>query len=300
MMIERTFRLSRPLSLRLTLGSMVRGPGDPCMRLDASGFWWATRSFGAGTTLRLSHPRDGLIEATAWGDSAGAALDAVPQLIGEHQDDASFSTDNAVVARLHKEHRGLRIPRTNAVFEVITPLIIGQRVTTREAHRSYRQIVPRVSEPAVGPQHIHLPPDANTLACQPSWWFHRYGVEHKRAETLIHVARAATSLAPLPDLSFEDARNRVLSIQGVGAWTTGELCLLALGDPASVTVGDYHFPDNVAWALAGETRGDDTRMLELLEPFAGRHGRVLRLILHGHPTTAKIRPARTAHCPSRM
>ena len=40
-------------------------------------------------------------------------------------------------------------------------------------------------------------------------------------------------------------------------------------------VGDYHFPNTVAWALAGEARADDDRMLELLSPYAGQRGRVL-------------------------
>ncbi len=34
----------------------------------------------------------------------------------------------------------------------------------------------------------------------------------------------------------------------------------------------------VAWALAGEARGTDERMLELLEPYRGQRGRVLRLL----------------------
>jgi len=34
----------------------------------------------------------------------------------------------------------------------------------------------------------------------------------------------------------------------------------------------------VAFALAGERRGTDERMLELLEPFRGQRGRVIRLL----------------------
>jgi hypothetical protein len=43
-------------------------------------------------------------------------------------------------------------------------------------------------------------------------------------------------------------------------------------------VGDFHMPSLVTWALAGEPRGTDDRMLELLEPFAGHRGRVVRLL----------------------
>jgi 3-methyladenine DNA glycosylase/8-oxoguanine DNA glycosylase len=50
------------------------------------------------------------------------------------------------------------------------------------------------------------------------------------------------------------------------------------GDDDAVAVGDYHFPNMVAFNLAGEARADDERMLELLEPFRGQRGRVIRLL----------------------
>ena len=34
----------------------------------------------------------------------------------------------------------------------------------------------------------------------------------------------------------------------------------------------------VSWALAGEPRGSDERMLELLEPYRGQRGRAIRLL----------------------
>ena len=45
-----------------------------------------------------------------------------------------------------------------------------------------------------------------------------------------------------------------------------------------MSVGDYHLPNLVAWALAREARGTDERMLELLEPYRGQRGRVIRLL----------------------
>jgi len=52
----------------------------------------------------------------------------------------------------------------------------------------------------------------------------------------------------------------------------------SLGDPDAVLVGDLHVPHQVCFALAGEERGSDERMIELLEPFAGHRGRVQRMI----------------------
>jgi 3-methyladenine DNA glycosylase/8-oxoguanine DNA glycosylase len=53
----------------------------------------------------------------------------------------------------------------------------------------------------------------------------------------------------------------------------------AFGDADAVSVGDFHIPNTVAWALAGEPRGTDARMLELLEPYRGHRGRVCALLV---------------------
>ena len=56
------------------------------------------------------------------------------------------------------------------------------------------------------------------------------------------------------------------------------MAVRALGDPDAVSVGDFHLPNLVAFALAGEPRADDARMLELLEPWRGERARVVRLL----------------------
>jgi 3-methyladenine DNA glycosylase/8-oxoguanine DNA glycosylase len=74
------------------------------------------------------------------------------------------------------------------------------------------------------------------------------------------------------------ATRRLCAFPGIGPWTAAQVGLAALGDPDAVPVGDLHLPNMVAWALAGEPRGTDDRMLELLEPFAGHRGRAARLL----------------------
>ena len=72
------------------------------------------------------------------------------------------------------------------------------------------------------------------------------------------------------------ARLRALPL--VSPWTAAEVGLRALGDADAVSVGDFHLCHAVCWALAGEPRGTDERMLELLAPYAGHRARVVRLI----------------------
>jgi 3-methyladenine DNA glycosylase/8-oxoguanine DNA glycosylase len=75
-----------------------------------------------------------------------------------------------------------------------------------------------------------------------------------------------------------EAERRLRALPGIGPWTAAEAIRSALGDPDAVSVGDFHLPHLVSWALAGEPRGDDARMLELLEPYRGHRGRAIRLL----------------------
>jgi 3-methyladenine DNA glycosylase/8-oxoguanine DNA glycosylase len=67
-------------------------------------------------------------------------------------------------------------------------------------------------------------------------------------------------------------------LRGLGPWSVAEVARTALGDADAVSVGDFHVPNVVAWALTGEPRGTDERMLELLEPYRPHRGRVQRLL----------------------
>lgn len=123
-----------------------------------------------------------------------------------------------------------------------------------------------------------LPPAPSTLARQPSWCFHRLGIERSRAETLIGLARHPRKLWAWADLTPQASADRLGRLRGVGRWTVGSVLGPALGDPDALAVGDFHLKNIVAWALAGEPRATDERMLELLEPYRGQRGRVARLL----------------------
>src|SRR5439155_5197043 len=89
-----------------------------------------------------------------------------------------------------------------------------------------------------------------------------------------YARRLEEALTMPPDA----ARRRLHALPGMGRWTAAEVALVALGDADAVSVDDYHLPHLVSWALAGEPRGTDERMLELLEPYRGHRGRVIRLL----------------------
>lgn len=167
-------------------------------------------------------------------------------------------------------------------MEAMVPAILEQKVTGLEARRSWRELVVALGDPAPGPAAARLglvvPPDAAALAAAPSWSLHPFGIQRRRAETIKAACLRAGRLEEACTMAPADARRRFTAIAGVGPWTAAEVALAALGDPDAVSVGDFHLPHQVAWALAGRARGDDQLMLELLEPYRGQRGRVIRLV----------------------
>ncbi|HKF77752.1 MAG TPA: DNA-3-methyladenine glycosylase 2 family protein [Candidatus Dormibacteraeota bacterium] len=284
----RTLRLSRPLDLHGTLRAVQRGGGDPTMQVRPDGVWRGTRTPAGPGTERLQAGRDGTLRVEAWGPGADWLVARAPVLVGEPDDDSGFAPEQPLLRELRRRHPGLRIPRTEAVFEAASASILEQRVQGHAAWLSWRRLVRELGEPAPGPLvGLFVPPDPQRLARTPYWVLHGHGVERLRADTVRRAARSARRLEETITMPPADARLRLRTVPGIGHWTAAEVALVALGDADAVSVGDYHLPHVVSWALAGEAQGTDERMLELLEPYRGHRARVLRLL-----TVAGIGPPR--------
>lgn len=269
--------LDVPLDLGLTLGPLCRGPADPTMRVDGARVVRATRTSAGPATLALE-VRGTTLQADAWGPGAQAALAAVPALVGLDDDPGRLQSAHQVIQELIRRTAGLRIGRTGAVLEALLPAILEQKVTGREAFSALRGLVRAHGEPAPGPFGLWLQPSASTLARLPYYAFHPLGVERRRADTIRYAASRAARLEEIVGLPIDGARARLRALPGIGPWTAAEVTMRALGDADAVSVGDFHLPNLVAFALAGEPRGDDARMLELLEPYRGQRARVIRLL----------------------
>ena len=186
-------------------------------------------------------------------------------------------------------------PAPSASSRRSCPAVLSQRVTGFEAKRSYRQLVERWGEPAPGPGGLLLPPAARrrspssaTTSSTSSAW--RRSGPTPSSGSCAHATRLeAAGAAPSAEL-----RERLEAIPGVGPWTSAEVARVALGDADAVSVGDFHLKHLVALALAGEPRGTDARMLELLEPFAGHRGRVCLLLERPASRAPRYGP-RSAH-----
>ncbi len=283
-----------PLDLVQTLRPLVRGKGDRTMRIAGGTVWWTTRTSTGPATLELRLDGRRLL-GRAWGPGADVVLERAPRLVGIDRPAWSvvgLADAHPLVVRLARGHPGIRIPRTEAVIDALVPAILEQKVTGFEARRAWHALVRQHGEPAPGPPEVglRLAPPAAVLAALPYHAYHPFGVEMRRAQTVRRVASRAAWFEGVVELSADDARARLTAVPGIGPWTAAEVAVRALGDEDAVSVGDFHLSHLVGWALAGEPRADDARMLELLEPWRGQRAIVVRLLEVGAPARERRGP----------
>jgi 3-methyladenine DNA glycosylase/8-oxoguanine DNA glycosylase len=288
-MRTRRIELRAPLDLAGTLGPLAHGRGDRTIRLTGSEAWLAFRTPDGPATLHLAMGGPMVVRARAWGPGAAAAVAGAPALIGEDDRPENFVARHPILRRLQRTHPGLRLPRSGRVFHALVPSILEQKVTGTEAFRAYAALLRAHGEPAPEPgPGLLLPPGPAVLAGLPYHAFHPLGVERRRAEVIRRAATRAAWLESAPDAA--EATRRLTSLPGIGPWTAAEVVRAAYGDADAVSVGDYHIPSSVAWALAGEPRANDARMLELLEPYMGQRGRVQRYLEVGRIVAPRYGP----------
>jgi len=275
-----TLPLPFPVNLDLTLGPLQRGPSDPTIRFEPGGVWRAARTPQGPGTLWLQHGGSHLV-ADAWGPGASWLVGQVPSLLGFDDQPETFKPASRMLWDLHRHHPGLRLGRTGLVFQAMLPTILEQKVPSVEASASYARLVYALGEPAPGDAGLMLPPSPQRLTATPYWAVHRFGIERRRFAVIQLAASRAARLESTITLEPAEARSLLMTLPGIGPWSAAEVSAVAYGDRDVVSLGDYHLPHQVAWALGGEVRGTEARMLELLEPYRGHRARVIRLLTLG-------------------
>jgi 3-methyladenine DNA glycosylase/8-oxoguanine DNA glycosylase len=277
-----------PYSLHQTLGTLLRGTGDPSFSLRADGLWAAFTTPDGPVTLRLTAAADGAVDAQAWGHGSDAGLAWVPRLLGAGDDWSAFDEPafQATLPRMVRDARrrnpAVRLPSTGRVVDCLVPTILEQKVTVIEARRGYRYLMYRFGSPApaagtAAPEGLRLQPTPEQWLRIPSWEGHQAGVGPQRSATVMRALRSAVALERLGALPAAEAAAKLQVIPGIGVWTAAEVVQRTHGCPDSIAVGDYHLAAYVGAALTGR-RTDDAGMLELLAPWTGHRQRVVRMI----------------------
>lgn len=220
------------------------------------------------------------LQRQAWGPGAQWLLDREPAITGALDPGHVFEAGHPQVLAAQRAHRDMRLGASRTLYHELLPTILAQRVTAGEALSQWSHLAHKLGGVAPGPNsQLRLPPAPSALLAQPSWWWHRLGVEMKRVGALRQIC---THYGKLHDWSSQPpdvAAEKLKLITGIGQWTIGTVLSTALGDPDAVAIGDYHLKNVIVHALTGRARGTDEEMIELLAPYVGQRGRVVRLLL---------------------
>ncbi len=275
---RRHVEIAPPYDFKRTVSRQSLWGGGPCARWVQGALWRATWT-PQGPAATGYRRTDSGVEVQSFGPGASWAIDTAPELLGAHDDPSSFQPSHPLLKDLHARSMGLRFGKTQLMLDRLLPVIIGQKVTAVGAKGSWKDLVWEYGEPAPGPiEHLRLPPHPEVLADVPAFRLVACNIEGKRAAVLKEACRRHRRLEEAASMTSAQALQRLQALRGIGVWTATLTVSVTHGDPDIPWIGDYHLPNAVSWHLAQEPRGDDERMLELLEPFAPHRGRALFLL----------------------
>lgn len=253
------------------------GKLDPAMRLLEREVWKATRTPEGDATIVLRWDGEHM-HVLSFGPGAAWIADRAPRLCGHEDDPAGLVARHDWLASIVRDHPQVSLGQAPRLFDTLISYVLQQRVAFADAAASWRRILEHVGEPAPGALGLLLPPSPDAWRSLGLAALASFDVDGQRARILHEVALQHRKIDRLDDASLADARMLVPKLRGIGPWTAGMVLGVGRGDPDAVPEGDVSMPSIIARAFTGEARGDDQRMLELLQDYQGQRFRVLRLV----------------------
>jgi 3-methyladenine DNA glycosylase/8-oxoguanine DNA glycosylase len=289
--LEHGWRPNFALDLRSVLAPLRRGYADPTFRITETGLTWLVANTEAGVGTLALGVANGEVRTAAWGDGAQPLLDGVPKLLGAEDDDSDFESHHQLIADLRRSLPTLRLGATGRVWDLLVASVLEQKVTGYEAHRSWRELCRRFGTRAPGPapDGMYAPPTPRAVLAIQDWEWHRAGVDMARRKAIVCAAQVAHRLEKAVELKGRAGRDLLRKVPGIGFWTAAEVAQRAWGDADAVSVGDFHIPSLVGYALLGR-KVDDQGMLDVLAPYAPHRHRVVRYIEAGGPGKPRFGP----------
>ncbi len=268
----------------------VKYPGLATLAVLRNGRHDPTTVIGQDHLYRATHTPEGLgtihvrrlgasVDIDVSGPGGDWLLRQAPFLLGDHDQPPHIESSHEAIRNAQRRHRDIRVVRSGTAYHELIPAVLGQRVTTAEAARQWRQLCMTYGTKITAHDNeVWSPPDPQVLAHLPYHELHEFGIERRRAESLRVVARHFEYISELHDGEGgpSDATSQLTALPGVGPWTAAVAGFVAFGDTDAVAVGDFHLKNMVTYALTGRHRGTDADMLELLEPYRPQRGRVIR------------------------
>lgn len=272
-------RVPVTVDLASTLAPLRVGVSDPCWRVEAGGWWWATRTPSGPVTVRIVQGDDE-VGIQAWGEGTEWLPAHIPRLIGALDNGTTAASE--LVAELAGEFPGFRVAGHGRLADAAIEGVCRRGVSSFEAARSWGFMVEHLGDDAPGPGGLRLPPAPRRLASCDPYELHVWGLERGRADEVRRIASHATRLeADLTD-GGQRAVEHLSSIAGIGADAVDHARSVALADADAAPVIDAHATAAVMRAVfaEGAPRGADgtVDMADLMAPHQPHRGRLVRLV----------------------
>jgi 3-methyladenine DNA glycosylase/8-oxoguanine DNA glycosylase len=257
---------------------LQRGEDDPAMQLAPDGTVWRAANTPEGPATLALRSIDGAIEARAWGDGADLALEGVPALVGCLDDLSGFVPEHPAVVAAAQRFPGLRLCRTGSLFEAALAALSSTGLSRFEAHRAHRLLTLDFGEPAPGPGGLQVPPTPVALSAVPYFELQVRGLDAAQGDAVARLCAHAGRLDAVRDGGLAEAEAALAGVRGVDDAVVNAAALEAFGAPDAVPLGDPELAVLVTAQLTGTASGDDTALLDALEPWRGHRARVVRLL----------------------
>ncbi|MEO8217463.1 MAG: Ada metal-binding domain-containing protein [Acidobacteriota bacterium] len=273
-----TITLPRGYRLSHTLRVHGRDSESLCERVEGNRLTKAMIVDGSPVTLEITfstaEARVRMLSSSPISSAGVSAHRAVLRMLGlSGSSPAAFERrvgSDPDLAMLVSGRRGLHIPQSPDVFEGLAWSIIGQQVNLPFAFKMRRAVVELRGQNAEGGLRAH--PSASEVASLDYSDLTGRQFSRMKAEYLIDSARLVASgelpLENLPYGSATRARELLLSVRGIGAWSANYVMMRGCGFADCVPLGDTGLTSGLQRFFALEERPDGARTTELMERFA--------------------------------
>ncbi|MET0590108.1 MAG: AlkA N-terminal domain-containing protein [Naasia sp.] len=181
------------------------------------------------------------VDSEADGEDAAVVAGAVSRwldLPGPSDSELSVLTDSDRLAASVAARPGLRIPGAIAGLETALFAVLGQQVSLAAA-RTFAGRLVRFAGTDRGDGRFSSPSAARIAGAEPEEFRAALGITRARARTVQAVASAADGGLRLePGADLISARRELMSLPGIGTWTTEYIALRCLGDRDAFPAGD--------------------------------------------------------------
>jgi len=183
--------------------------------------------------------------------------------------------DSALATTIRRLH-GLRMMRTQTVFEALMITMIEQQIALSAAQKAERWLVSTYGDAMTHDgRRYPLFPQPETLAALPEEALHPLKITFMRMRRLLTVARAIVDgfdLENLVNLPHEDAYHVLMQLHGVGHWTAAWTMIRALGVYTYVGSGDVALRAAVGHYWHGKSEKATRQETDALFNGYGSHG----------------------------